>query len=88
MIEEDVMYDEQETTETRFVGILGQVGRYDLAITKSAHFFGKSLVTNLTTGRSGVLDRSDCESSELLMHVFHVSAEEAKELCIILPDRV
>ncbi|KUO95537.1 DUF3055 domain-containing protein [Ferroacidibacillus organovorans] len=88
MIEEDVMYDEQETTETRFIGILGQVGRYDLAITKSTHFFGKSLVTNLTNGRSGVLDREDCENVELLMHVFHVNVEEASELSAILPDCV
>lgn len=58
------MYDDQEETITRFVGFVGN-HRWDLAITQTKHFYGKSLVTNIQSGRSAILDKEDLEEDKL-----------------------
>jgi hypothetical protein len=77
----DYMYDETEQTKTRFVGFLGNHGRYDLAILTTNHFYGKKLVTLLTNNRSAILNHEDCENIAYLQQVFQLhSEEEAEEL--------
>ena len=76
----DVMYDESETTTTRFVGFVGDVSRFDLAITTTAHFYGKRLVVCLQTGRSAILSAEESEDPSYLADAFRVSPEEATEM--------
>lgn len=76
----DVMYDEHETTATRFVGFVGQCSRFDLAITTTQHFYGKRLVICLQTERSAILSADESEDPAYLADAFRVSLEEAKEM--------
>lgn len=71
------MYDEQEETMTRFVGFVGN-HRWDLAITQTKHFYGKSLVINIQSGRSAILDKDDLSEDKvhLLAEQFALSDEE------------
>jgi hypothetical protein len=62
------MYDETEDTVTRFVGFVGN-HRWDLAITKTDHFYGKFLVTNIQSGRTGIIGKDDLEEEETKLHV-------------------
>ena len=76
----DVMYDEHETTDTRFVGFVGQCSRFDLAITTTRHFYGKRLVICLQTGRSAILSAEESEDPAYLADAFRISPEEAGEM--------
>lgn len=73
------MYDQHEDTQTRFVGFVGN-HRWDLAITTTDHFYGKSLVVNIQSGRSAILNREDVEETEeklyLLSQHFGLTDEE------------
>ena len=71
------MYDEQEQTTTRFVGFVGEQ-RWDLAITTTDHFYGKSLVVNIQTNRAGIIGKDDLEEDKLhlLAHTFGLDSEE------------
>ena len=60
------MYDDSEDTQTRFVGFVGD-HRWDLAITKTQHFYGKSLVVCLQTNRVGILGNDDLEDDKLYL---------------------
>lgn len=71
------MYDESEDTNTRFVGFVGD-HRWDLAITKTDHFYGKSLVICLQTNKVGILGHDDLEDDKLhlLANTFGLDDEE------------
>jgi len=71
------MYDELEETSTRFVGVVGDE-RWDLAITRTNHFYGKSLVTLLTNNRTGIIGHDDLEEDKLhiLAQTFNLKSEE------------
>jgi Protein of unknown function (DUF3055) len=74
------MYDEEEQTQTRFVGFVGNQ-RWDLAITTTAHFYGKSLVTNIQSNRTGIIGKDDLEEDKLhlLAQIFGLTDEEETE---------
>jgi hypothetical protein len=74
------MYDEQEETMTRYVGFVGN-HRWDLAITETKHFYGKSLVINIQSGRCAILNREDLEEEKrhLLAEQFGLQTEEEVE---------
>jgi hypothetical protein len=74
------MYDETEDTRTRFVGFIGDTKRFDLALTNSNRFFGKTLVHDIQTGRSAIIGQDDLEEEGYLEHVYDLSEEEATEL--------
>ncbi len=56
MSEAIFMYDDTEDTRTRFVGFIGESKRFDLALTSSTRFYGKTLVHDIQNGRSALLD--------------------------------
>ncbi|MBX5435611.1 MAG: DUF3055 domain-containing protein [Alicyclobacillaceae bacterium] len=76
-----VLYDETEQTTTRYVGITGDHARFDLAITTTAHFYGKRLVTLIQTGRAAIVNDEDAANLPYVMEAFNVRDErEAQEL--------
>jgi hypothetical protein len=80
-----ILYDEMESTSTRFVGYVGEHNRYDLAITTTNHFFGKSLVTAIQSGRTAILGSDDAADIPYLMQAFAIeNEEEARELSDLL----
>lgn len=80
-----ILYDDTEQTSTRFVGYAGDFGRFDLAITQTAHFYGKRLVTIIQNGRSAILGDEDVADLTYLAQTFGLSSEdEARELAAFL----
>lgn len=82
------MYDQHEDTQTRFVGFVGN-HRWDLAITTTDHFYGKSLIVNIQSGRSAILNREDLEETEekmylLAQHFGLTDQEQVEELAEFL----
>jgi hypothetical protein len=80
MSEAIFMYDETEETRTRFVGFIGETKRFDLALTSSQRFFGKTLVHDIQNGRSAIIGRDDLEEEGYLAYVYQLTDEEADEL--------
>jgi hypothetical protein len=81
----DFLSDSTEQTSTRFVTFISpKLHRFDLAITTTGRFYGKKLVIDLQSGRSGVLGPDDLEEEGVLEHVFRISGEQAEELAQFL----
>ena len=80
----DIMYDETEMTPTRFIGFVGEYGRFDLAITSTTHFFGKTIVHCLQTGRTAILSAEEAEQADYIQSAFQISEQEADELSLFL----
>jgi hypothetical protein len=80
MSETMFMYDETEDTRTRFVGFIGETKRFDLSLTTSNRFFGKTLVHDIQNGRSAIIGKDDLEEEGYLEHVYQLTEEEASEL--------
>ena len=80
----DIMYDETELASTRFVGFVGDHGRFDLAIITTNNFFGKKIVHCLQTGRSAILNAEEAEQADYIQSTFQVSEQEADELSSFL----
>ena len=88
MTNSDIMYDETEATVTRFVGFIGEYGRFDLAIVTTNHFFGKRLVISIQSGRSAILTAEEAENEEYIALAFQVSEREAAELATFLTNNL
>jgi len=81
----DFLYDTTEQTATRFVSFIGPaMRRFDLALTQSGRFFGKTLVTDLQTGRTAILAADDLDQDRYLEQIYSLSEEEAAELAEFL----
>lgn len=81
MEEIDFLSDTTEQTTTRFVTFVGpNLHRFDLAITSTHRFYGKKLVTDLQSGRTGILGPDDLEEEGYLEHFYKLSEEGAEEL--------
>lgn len=85
MTDSMVLYDETEHTSTRYVGFVGNHGRFDLAITTTAHFYGKKLVCSISGGRSAILSDADAADAHYLAQAFNIQdPAEAEELSMFL----
>jgi len=81
----DFLSDSSEQTQTRFVTfITPNLHRFDLAILSTNRFYGKKLVTDMQSGRSGVLGPDDLEEEGVLENVFRISEEQAADLAQFL----
>ncbi|QSO53898.1 DUF3055 domain-containing protein [Alicyclobacillus curvatus] len=88
-MEDWILYDDTEHTSTRYVGYAGEHSRFDLAITTTAHFYGKTLVTLIQTGRTAILSQDEAADVGYLMHAFNVTKdEEATELSEFLTSNL
>ncbi|MDR0268784.1 DUF3055 domain-containing protein [Paenibacillus sp.] len=77
----DFLADSTEQTSTRFVTFLGpSLKRFDLAVTTTALFYGKSLVADLQQGISAVIGLDDVEEPGFLEFTFKIGEQEAGEL--------
>jgi hypothetical protein len=74
------LYDDTETTRTRFVSFVGETNRFDLGITTTERFYGKLLVFNIQSNRFAIIGEDDLEEPGYLEHVYGISEEEATEL--------
>lgn len=81
----NLMYDETEDTKTRYIGFIGQTERFDLMITTTAHFYGKSVVMSIQTGRSAIINHKDLENVPFIQDAFGLPDEAvAEELAAFL----
>jgi hypothetical protein len=81
----DFLLDINEQTTTRYVTfITPKLNRFDLAILTTDRFYGKKIVIDLQTGRSGILGPDDLEEEGVLESVFRISEEQAGELAEFL----
>jgi len=81
MDDTSILFDETESTQTRYVGFLTSSNRFDVAITKTHHFYGKSLVIIIQTGRSAIIGEEEAQSPDFLMAAFALeNMEQAEEI--------
>jgi Protein of unknown function (DUF3055) len=80
MTERFYLYDDTENTRTRFVSFMGENQRYDLAITQTERYYGKSLVLDLQGSRFAIMGRDDLDEPGYVESVFKLTEEEADEL--------
>lgn len=80
------LYDDEENTKTRFVSFVGDVTRYDLAITRSDRFYGKLLVINLISDRYAIIGKDDLAEPGYLEEAFQIKSEEADEIRSFLEE--
>ena len=80
MSERFYLYDDSENTKTRFVSFMGENQRYDLAITQTERYYGKSLVLDLQGSRFAIIGRDDLDEPGYVESVFKLTEEEADEL--------
>lgn len=81
----DFLSDSTEQTSTRFVTFVTPgLHRFDLAILTTNRFYGKKLVTDMQSGRSGILGPDDLEEEGVLENTFRISEEQAAELAQFL----
>ncbi|MCA0150795.1 MULTISPECIES: DUF3055 domain-containing protein [Rossellomorea] len=80
MSERFYLYDDTENTRTRFVSFMGENQRYDLAITQTERYYGKSLVLDLQGSRFAIMGRDDLDEPGYVESVFKLTEEEADEL--------
>lgn len=77
----DFLSDSTEMTSTRFVTFVTPgLRRFDLAIMTTNRFYGKKLVVDLQSGRSGILAADDLEADGVIASAFRIGEEEAAEL--------
>ncbi|RBP05433.1 DUF3055 domain-containing protein [Rossellomorea aquimaris] len=80
MSERFYLYDDTENTKTRFVSFMGENQRYDLAITQTDRYYGKSLVLDLQGSRFAIVGKDDLDEPGYVESVFKLTEEEADEL--------
>ncbi|HET7578191.1 MAG TPA: DUF3055 domain-containing protein [Bacillales bacterium] len=73
-------YDESEDTQTRFIGFMGEEARFDLAILKTNHYYGKQLVFNIQNGRFAIIGEDDLNEPGYLEQAYGINESEAAEL--------
>lgn len=82
------LYDVTESSNVNFVGCVSEESRFDFAIIYTSHFFGKTLVVCMQTGRSAPLSADDLGDTDFLRSRFLVTDEAAIELRSLLRSRL
>lgn len=78
------LYDDTVDTKTRFVSFMGDNQRFDLAILKSDRFYGKHVVLDMQSNRFAIIGQDDLDEPGYIEHAFHLTEEDASELCSFL----
>jgi hypothetical protein len=74
-----ILYDDTEHTTTRYIGYAGEHARVDVAITTTAHFYGKKLVYVIQNGRSAIMNDDDAMNVPYVMQAFQIHDESEAE---------
>ncbi|MFL0365049.1 DUF3055 domain-containing protein [Pseudobacillus sp. 179-B 2D1 NHS] len=80
MPERFFLYDETESTKTRYISFMGEHQRFDLALIRTDRYFGKRLVLDIQGSRFAIIGQDDLEEPGYLEHAFNLTEEEAAEL--------
>ncbi|KAB7706995.1 DUF3055 family protein [Bacillus aerolatus] len=80
MTERFFLYDETESTTTRYISFMGEHQRFDLALIQTDHYYGKRIVLDIQGSRFAIIGRDDLDEPGYLEQVFKLTGEEAAEL--------
>lgn len=81
MAQYDRLYDDVEQSQVRYVGFLSDSMRFDFCIVYTTMFFGKTLIVDMQTGRSALMNESDLSNIEYLQKLYNMDdRREAEEL--------
>lgn len=76
-----ILFSETEETLTHYATLDVGGKRFDMAVTYTQHFMGKSIVTCLQTGRASIMDAHDAEDPHRVAQHFGIKEiETAAEL--------
>jgi len=82
------LYDDTESTKTRFVSFVGDNQRFDLAIVQTDRHYGKHLVLDLQGNRFAIIGEDDLKEEGYLEYAFQLNEEDAEELRSFLMELV
>ncbi|MED3563581.1 cytosolic protein [Bacillus sp. MUM 116] len=88
MNERFFLYDDTESTRTRFVSFVGENQRFDLAIVQTSRHYGKHLVLDMQGNRFAIIGHDDLEEEGYLEFAFQLNEEDAAELRSFLSEIV
>jgi hypothetical protein len=80
MSERFFLYDDTESTKTRFVSFVGENQRFDLAIVQSDRHYGKPLVLDMQGSRFAIIGPDDLQEEGYLEYAFQLNENDAEEL--------
>ncbi|MGX6445421.1 DUF3055 domain-containing protein [Neobacillus sp. K501] len=86
MKERFFLYDDIETSKTRFVSFVGDNQRFDLAIVQTDRHYGKHLVLDLQGNRFAIIGEDDLKEEGYLEYAFQLNEEDAEELRSFLSE--
>ncbi|MBX6394444.1 MAG: DUF3055 domain-containing protein [Alicyclobacillaceae bacterium] len=76
-----ILFSETEDTRTHYATLDVAGTRFDVAVTYTQHFMGKSIVMCLQTGRAMIMDAHDAEDPHRIAQHFGIDdIETASEL--------
>lgn len=78
------LYDEKDTTTTRFVSFAGEHGRYDFALLQTDRYYGKQIVINLQGRNYAIIGRDDLDEPGYIEYAFQFNEQEAAEVISFL----
>ncbi|MBE3595114.1 MAG: DUF3055 domain-containing protein [Candidatus Carbobacillus altaicus] len=83
------VYEQTEQAQVRFIGMHTEDSMYDLGLLFSNQFFGKTMVINMQSGKSVLVDAEDLRNLEWLKETFSLrSLAEAERLAHFLEDHI
>jgi hypothetical protein len=88
MSERFFLYDNIESTKTRFVSFVGENKRFDLAIVQSDRHYGKQLVLDMQGSRFAIIGPDDLQEEGYLEFAFQLNEHDAEELRSFLHEIV
>ncbi|WP_149453877.1 DUF3055 domain-containing protein [Pasteuria penetrans] len=74
------LYDDTETTRTRFIGFAGETQRFDLAVITTQRFYGKFLVLDMQSNQLAILGPDDLKKNGYLEEAYGLDKEGGQEL--------
>ena len=86
MSERFYLYNDMESTKTRFVSFVGENQRFDLAIVQSDRHFGKQLVLDMQGSRFAIIGPDDLQEEGYLEYAFQLNETDAEELRSFLSE--
>lgn len=80
------LYDEEATSQVRFVGFVGEESRYDLMLIQTDRYYGKTIVSNTQTNKFGIIGTDDLDEEGYIAYILGVSEAEGDEITEFLRE--